>query len=110
MAILVIIAVIVALRVIAGMMTPDEPEPAAPAALPPPPRRPSRRRAPPRIPAPEAPPLSDEGPEPTSPTLLAKSLPAVAPRRAATILFRGRDDLRRAIVLREVLGRPLSLR
>lgn len=110
MAILVIIAVIVALRVIAGMMTPDEPEPATPAAVPPPPRKPLRRRMPPRLPEPEAPQLSDEGPDLAAPPLVAKSLPAVAPRRAPTVLFRGRDDLRRAMVLREVLGRPLSLR
>jgi len=107
MAILVIIAVIVALRVIAGMMTPDDIQPAAPAALPPPPRKTGRRRGPPRLPVPQVAP-EDEGPAPAAPAV--KVVPVAAPRRAAGAFFRGREDLRRAVVLREVLGRPLSLR
>ena len=116
MSILVIIAVIVGLRILAGLMTPDEPEPAAPAALPPPPRKPARRRTPPRIPG------FPENPEPVVSAAdgevvvhpvasLAKPLPTatVAPTRLAAFL-RGREAQRRAFISKEILGRPLSLR
>lgn len=114
--ILVIIAVIVGLRILAGLMTADEPEPAAPAALPPPPRKPLRRRRPPQIPS------FPENPEPALSaadgevvvhpvTALAKPLPTatVAPMRLAPFL-RGREAQRRAFISGEILGRPLSLR
>ena len=113
MAILVIIAVIVGLRILAGLMTPDEPEPAAPAALPPPPRRPARRRAPPKIPMPAPPAVSaDDGEVAVHPVVsAAKPVPAVAAPRARLAPFlRGRDAQRRAFIAGEVLGRPLSLR
>lgn len=111
--ILVIIAVVVALRVVAGMMTPDEPQPAAPTALPPPPRKPARRRGPPRIPVPSpVAPTETDGEVAVHPVATrAQPLPAspaARPRLAA--FLRGRAAQRQAFIAGEVLGRPLSLR
>lgn len=105
---LVIIGTVIALRVIAGMMTSEEPAP-APAALPPPPRRRLPRRPAPKAPAPSpvAEPEDDEGPA-VHPAHVAKPAPVM--RRASPFAFRGRADARRAVIMREVLGPPLSLR
>lgn len=105
--ILVIIGFVIALRLIAGWILPDDPEPAAPTALPPPPRRAARRRAPPKIPAPTAAAEDDEGPA-VHPVHAAR--PVSVTRRVSPFAFRGRADARRAVVMREVLGPPLSLR
>lgn len=116
MAIFVIIAVIIGLRILAGIMTPDEPEPVTSAALPPPPRKPARRRGPPKIPSlldrvsPAA--ATDDGEAVVHPMVsVAKPLPivTVAPARLAPFL-RGRDAQRRAFIAGEVFGHPLSLR
>ena len=107
--VLVILGVVLALRFLAGLMTSDEPEPAAPPALPRPPRRAQRRRA--TAPPPSAPavsePAADEVPA-VQPARLVQ--PAASRRTVSRFAFRGRDDVRRAVVLREVLGPPLSLR
>lgn len=109
MELLLIAAVIALLRWVAGKMS-DEEE--APAALPPPvpatrPRR-MRRAEPPRLPEPPA-----ASPEPR-PRAEARP-PAAAqpsPRRVSPYArdFRDSASLRRAVVAREVLGPPLSLR
>ena len=110
MELLLIAAVIALLRWVAGRMSAEEEEPAP---LPPPvpaprPRRP-RRAAP--VPAP-APPAA----EPPAPRLPAPApalvAPRPAPRRASAFArdFRDVAALRRAVVAREVLGPPVSLR
>ncbi|MFN7340471.1 MAG: hypothetical protein ACK5VI_05250 [Opitutia bacterium] len=112
MELLLIAAVIALLRWVAGKMSVEEEEPAP---LPPPapaprPRR-SRRAEPPRLPEPAA-----ASPEPRQradfrPPVAA---PAVqpSPRRVSPYArdFRDAASLRRAVVAREVLGPPLSLR
>ncbi len=114
--ILVIIGVIVGLRILAGLMTPDEPEPAAPAALPPPPRKPLRRRRPPQIPSfPENPQpalSSADGEVVVHPVVsAAKPIPvATATRTQIAPFLRGRDAQRRAFISGVILGRPVSLR
>jgi hypothetical protein len=112
MELLIILGVVAFLRFIAGKMTPDEANPAAP----PLPAPPSRRRAVRRRPAetnslPEPKVFSDQ---PMAPVILPVSsrpiLPQVAPRRALASAFRGKEALRKAIIVREVLGPPVSLR
>ena len=116
---LVIVGVIVALRVVAGMLTSDEPEPSAPAALPPPPRKPARRRGPPRIPAPtfaetvrrpELAPGADGEVAVHPLATRAQPPPASAARPRLAAFLRGRAAQRQAFIAGEVLGRPLSLR
>lgn len=72
-----------------------------------PPRRPSAPRRPPRAPMP-IPQDVDEGPapEPVRRHRQAERRPKPQPE---FVLFRDMDDLRRAIVLREVLGPPKAL-
>jgi hypothetical protein len=112
MELLIILGVVAFLRFIAGRMTPDEANPAAP----PLPVAPARRRALRRRPAdvnsaPEPRVFSDE---PTIPTIVPvaprPALARVAPRRALAPAFSGKEALRKAIIVREVLGPPLSLR
>jgi hypothetical protein len=112
MELLVIIGVVALLRFIAGRMTPDEANPEAP----PLPVAPARRRAVRRRPAdvnftPEPRVFSDE---PTIPTIVPVAprpvLARVAPRRALAPAFRGKEALRKAMIVREVLGPPVSLR
>lgn len=112
MELLIIFGVVALLRFIAGRMTPDEANPAAP----PLPAPPARRRAPRRRPVeknsiPEPKIFTDE---PTTPVALPvtprAALPQVAPRRALAPAFRGKEALRKAMIVREVLGPPVSLR
>ena len=94
---------------VVGKLKADAGQP-APIAVPPPVTRRTRRvrNVPPRLaPEPE--------PEPTAPAaavhLDASSLVVTRPARAQTrTQFRGSAALRQAIVAREVLGLPLSLR
>lgn len=113
MELLLIAAVIALLRWIAGRMSAEEEEPAT---LPPPvpaprPRR-IRRTAPVTVPSPSAaePPAPRlPAPPPAAPAFVA---PRPAPRRASAYArdFRDVAALRRAVVAREVLGPPVSLR
>lgn len=102
--------VAVALWVI-GRAASDSPGPASIAVPPPVPRRVRRiRNVPPRL-APEP----EPEPAPSAPAaavhLDASSLVVTRPARAHTRMqFRGTAALRQALVAREVLGPPLSLR
>lgn len=110
MELLLIAAVIALLRWVAGKMSAEE---EAPAPLPPPVPAPRPRRlrrvvpVPVPDPAPPEPRQRQDFPPPVS-------MPAVqpAPRRVSPYArdFRGAASLRRAVVAREVLGPPLSLR
>lgn len=110
MELLLIAAVIALLRWVAGKMTSEE---EAPAAAPPP--LPARRPRRPRATAPIAVPLQAEEEGPAARTAAASPAPApafVVPRRVSPYArdFRDPAALRRAVVAREVLGPPLSLR
>ena len=109
MELLLIAGIIALLRWVAGRMSSEE----EPAPLPPPvpaPRPRRVRRVAPAVPLPE--PADAEGPAerpappPPSPAF------AFAPRRTSPYArdFRDLAALRRAVVAREVLGPPLSLR
>lgn len=111
MELLLIAAVIALLRWVAGKMTSEEEE--APAAAPPP--LPARRPRRPRATAPIAVPLQaeEEGPAARAAAASPATAPAfVVPRRVSPYArdFRDPAALRRAVVAREVLGPPLSLR
>lgn len=113
MELLLIAAVIALLRWVAGKMSADEEEPAP---LPPPVPAPRPRRIRRPAPAVVAPPPDDEGPaaRPPAPAVPAPALVAYrpSPRRASAFArdFRDVAALRRAVVAREVLGPPVSLR
>jgi hypothetical protein len=112
MELLLIAALIAALRWMAGKMSSEEEEPAP---LPPPVPAPRPRRV--RRPAPPPAAVADfrEGPAvrvaPPPPAPVAAP-PRVAPRPVSRFAREFRDPaaLRRAVVAREVLGPPLSLR
>jgi len=111
MELLIILGVVAFLRFIAGKMTPDEANPAAPPLPAPPSRRRVRRRPAETNSLPEPKVFSDE---PMAPVILPvtprPALARVAPRRALASAFRGKEALRKAIIVREVLGPPVSLR
>lgn len=110
MELLLVAALIALLRWAAGRFSVPEEEMAAPPPVPAPAvRRPRRPRAAPVLASPEA---REEGPSspPVAPprppvAAVARPLPSVHARDFAT-----RAALRRAVVAREVLGPPLSLR
>ncbi len=107
MELLLIAAVIALLRWVAGKMSAEE---ETPAPLPPPvpaPRPRRIRRAEPLAAAPDPGPRADARPPSALP-----SAPMPSPRRVSPYArdFRDPASLRRAVVAREVLGPPLSLR
>lgn len=110
MELLLVAALIALLRWAAGRFSAPEEDAMTPPPVPAPVvRRPRRPRA---APAPEPEAARDEGPSPAPPATrrppvaaVARPLPSVHARDFAT-----RAALRRAVVAREVLGPPLSLR
>ncbi len=108
MELLLVAALIALLRWAAGRFSVPEEEMAAPPPVPAPAvRRPRRPRA-----APAPPEADDEGPAAPVPAPPRPPVAAVAPPLPSVHArdFATRAALRRAVVAREVLGPPLSLR